>query len=111
MPIKGVNVMEFHKTKKLTIITEAVILDSVLETATKLGAAGYTIHRAAGRGERGARAEIGPLRSLLENVRIEIITSEQIAKKIAVEVVEKFFKNYAGIVYLGDVEVIQDKLL
>jgi len=103
--------MQFYKAKKLTIITEAVILDGVLETACKLGACGYTIGHASGKGERGVRTAIGPIESLLKNVKIEIIINEEIARKIAAEVAERFFKHYAGIVFIGEVEVIQDRLL
>jgi hypothetical protein len=41
------------------------------------------------------------------NIKVDIITTEEIAEKIAVTVVEKFFKNYAGIVYMHDVSVIR----
>ena len=59
-------------------------------------------------GERGGvRPEITALRNLLKTVRIDIITSEELAKEIAVAVVEKFFINYAGIVYIEDVEIIR----
>lgn len=100
--------MEFHKTKKVVIVTEASILDDVIEMVMELEAPGYTITGVTGRGMRGGvRPEISALRNLLKTVRIDIITSEEVAKKIAVTVVEKFFKHYAGIVYIEDVEIIR----
>ena len=100
--------MKFYKIKKLTVITEAAILDNVLELATELGADSYTIDRVSGKGEKGVRFGMdSDISGMLTNVRIEIITREELAKKIALEVEANFFQNYAGIVYLQDVEVIQ----
>ncbi len=100
--------MEFHKAKKVVIVTEASILDDVIETITELGADGYTVQSATGKGERGVRSG-NNFSDLFKNVRIETITNEGVAKKIAVEIMERFFKNYAGIVYILDVEVIRAK--
>jgi hypothetical protein len=47
------------------------------------------------------------LGDFLRNIKVDIITTEEIAEKIAVTVVEKFFKNYAGIVYIEDVKVLR----
>lgn len=98
--------MEIHKAKKVVIIIEAFILDNVIEVITKFGASGYTVQTTTGKGERGMRSE-SSFSGLFKNARIEIITSEEVGKKIADEVIEKFFKNYAGIVYMQDVESIR----
>ena len=100
--------MKFYKAKKVVIVTEASILDDVIETITKLGADSYTVQSATGKGEKGVRSG-NDFSGLFKNVRIDVITTEEIAKKIAVEITERFFKNYAGIVYLLDVEVIRAK--
>ena len=100
--------MEFHKMKKVVIVTEASILDDVIEMVMELGASGYTITGVAGKGSRGgASPGISALRNVLKSVRIDIVTSEEIAKKIAVAVVERFLRHYAGIVYIEDVEIIR----
>ena len=98
--------MEFHKIKKLTIVTETAILDNVLEIATNLGAKSYTLDRVSGKGESGGRFGYD-ISGILNSVRINIIASEETVKKIATEIVKKYFENYAGIVYLQDVEVIR----
>ncbi len=100
--------MQLYKTKKVTIITEAVILDNVIKITKELGADGYTVDRVAGKGESGGRFgyDIG---GMLSNVRIEIITTEELAKKIATEVEDRYFTNFAGIVYLQNVEVCAKK--
>lgn len=98
--------MQLNKIKKATIVTEASILDDVISIALELGAEGYTVDRVAGKGESGNRLGYD-ISGMLNSVRIEVITSEEVAKKIAVAVESKYFKNYAGIVYLQDVEVTQ----
>ncbi|ATZ60942.2 MAG: hypothetical protein BME93_02070 [Methanosarcinales archaeon Met12] len=100
--------MKFHKAKKVVIVTEASILDDVIEMMTELGVDGYTVQSATGKGERGVRSG-NSFSGLFKNVRIDTITSEEVAKKIAVEMMERFFKNYAGIVYMLDVEIIRAK--
>ncbi len=99
--------MEFRKAKKVVIITEAVIFDKVVDLITSLGAKGYTAQSATGKGDRGVRSGGAVFGDLFKNVRIEVITTEEIAKKIATTVIEKFFRDFAGIVYLEDVEVIR----
>ena len=101
------NLMEYKKAKKLVIVTEASILDKVLEDITKLGAKGYTVQDATGKGERGIRSQVGILGEIFKNYRIEIVTNENIAKEISEHMLEKYFVNYAGIVYMEDIETLQ----
>lgn len=102
--------MEFSKAEKVVIITEASILDDVIKMAMELGALGYTVTGVTGKGTwGGVRRGIGALNldDLLKNVRIDIITNEEIANTIAITIVERFFKHYAGIVYVEDVKIIR----
>ncbi len=101
--------MEFHKAKEVVIVTEASILNAVIRMMTELGVDGYTVQNATGKGERGIRSGNHFISSVFKNVRINAITNEEVAKKIAVELLEGFFKNYAGIVYILDVEIIRAK--
>ena len=101
--------MEFNKAKKVVIITEASILDDVIEVLTELGASGYTVTSVTGKGTRGGIRHGTGFSDLFKNVKIDIITGEEIAKKIAGAVVEKLLKDYAGIVYMEDVETIHVK--
>ncbi|MBT9139005.1 MAG: Membrane-associated protein [Syntrophomonadaceae bacterium] len=100
--------MKHYKAKKVVIITEAYILEDVIKTFKKVGVKGYTVMGATGEGERGLRLGNG-VSSLFKNVKIEVITSAEIAEKLIEEVVDNFFVNYAGIIYLEDVEVVQAK--
>lgn len=99
--------MKFTELKKVVIITESVIKDKVLQHITSMGAKGYTIDTVCGKGERGVRDDNTLLGEYLRNIKIDIIATEQIAEKIAVTMVEKFFKDYAGIVYIEDVKVLR----
>jgi len=97
--------MEFHKVKKVVIVTESSILDEVIKTIDNLGGGGYTVSEVTGKGAKGIRRGASMLVDLFKNVKIDIIADEKTAKDIAMEVGAKFFKNYAGIVYMEDVEV------
>lgn len=100
--------MELYKIKKVTIVTEASVLDGIIKTVQEFGAEGYTVDRVAGKGESGARTGYD-ISGMLNNIRIDIIINEESAKKIAAEVESRFFCNYAGVVYLQDVEVTQPR--
>lgn len=98
--------MKLHKIKKLTIVTESSILDNILEVAQEFGAEGYTVGRVAGKGESGNRLGFD-ISGMLSSVRIAIIIKEEAALKIAAAVEERYFENYAGMIYFQDVEVTQ----
>jgi len=98
--------MEIKKAKKVVIVTEAPILNKVLDDITELGAKGYTVQGASGKGSRGIRSfDRGVLGEIFKNYMIEIVTNEDIANKIAERMLEKFFVHYAGIVYMENIEL------
>jgi len=90
----------------LVIITESIILDRIVDIMNGLGNKGYTVDDVRGGGRRGLRygADGGAFHAILQNIRIETVTTESVAKKISKEVIEKLFVNYAGIIYMDDVE-------
>ncbi len=100
--------MKFYKAKKVVIVTESYISDDIIQALQKLGVSGYTMMGATGKGERGLRLGNG-VSSLYKNVKIEVITSAEIAEKVVEKVIEQYFVHYAGIIYLEDVEVVQAK--
>lgn len=93
-----------ERRKKLTIITEATIERLLTDQLEKLGAKGYTITEARGKGARSVRS--GDWDQNM-NVRIEIICEDSIAQKIIAYCTEHYYKNYAMILYLSDVEVVR----
>lgn len=99
--------MEFTELKKVVIITETIIQDKIIDHITSMGAKGYTIDNVFGKGERGMRDYDTLWGDFFRNIKVEVLTTNDIAEKIILSVVEKFFKNYAGIIYMHDVEVVR----
>jgi len=89
--------------KLVTIVTERILEDRVVRTLTELGAKGYTLTQATGKGSRGVRASEweGP------DTRIESLVSEEVADRIVAHVAEQFFEHYAIIVYVQDAQVVR----
>ena len=89
--------------KLVTIVTERILEDRMLRKIVELGAKGYTLSQATGKGSRGVRASEweGP------DTRIETLVSEEVADSIVAYVAENFFEHYAVIVYVQDAEVVR----
>jgi nitrogen regulatory protein PII len=96
--------MQPHSLKLVTIVTEAVVERDLLHDLNQLGVSGYTITDARGRGHRGVRNtgwEHGA------NIRIEVVCQERLARAIADCLKERYYANYAMILYISDVEVLR----
>ncbi|MEW5818327.1 MAG: transcriptional regulator [Spirochaetota bacterium] len=93
----------------VVIITELAIKEKIIRLIKSLGTKGYTVYQGVtGEGDRGVRSGSGGIGMFGDNVRIEtIVSSEEEADTIMREVNEKYFKNFAGIVYASDVRVIR----
>jgi len=89
--------------KLVTIVTERILEDRLLRTLTELGATGYTLTQATGRGSRGVRASEweGP------DTKIEALVSAEVAEAIVDHVADAFFEHYAVIVYVQDAAVVR----
>lgn len=105
--------MDKNPAKLVVIITEAVIEEKIIQLIKSLDIKGYTVYRGVtGEGDRGVRSGSGGISIFGESVRIEVVLSSEKADKIMRQVTEKFFKNYAGIVYAADVWVVRiDKFM
>lgn len=88
----------------LTIITETVLETALTRDLERLGAQGYTIVDARGKGRRGVR-DAGWEAS--GNIRVDVVCSEDTARKIAAHVQQRYYEDYAMIVLLGDVDVLR----
>ena len=98
-----------HKASKVVIITEKLILEKVARLIETCGGKGYTIVAAGGKGGRGIHAT-GPAAVVDEfsNVKIEVITaSRETANRIADAVAETYFRDYSGITYFEEVEILR----
>jgi nitrogen regulatory protein PII len=88
----------------LTIITEATLEGRLLPELEKLGAQGYTITDARGKGSRGARDADWDADS---NIRIEVICTSKIAEAITARLKEKYYDNFAMIMFSHEVSVLR----
>ncbi len=96
--------MNSSMRKLLTIITEAA-LESVLVTDLGcLGAQGYTITDARGKGRRGARDAAWRESS---NIRIEVVCDAAAADAIAVHLHTRYYDDYGMILFVSDVSVLR----
>ena len=90
--------------KLLTIITEALLESELCEAIDKLGATGYTITNARGRGSRGVR-DAGWTSS--GNIRVEVVCSQELAEEIAEYLRSRYYADYAMIIFESDVRVLR----
>jgi uncharacterized protein len=89
--------------KRVTIIAESLLEARLLADLERLGAKGFTITEARGRGSRGVRASEWEG----QNLKLETIVSPEVADRIMMRMVESYFPNYAVIAYLENVEVVR----
>lgn len=90
--------------KLLTIITEASLEDLLVQEIESLGARGYTITDARGKGGRGKRdASWGPQ----ANIRIEVLCDAATAQAISLRLRERYYDDYSMVTFVGDVEVLR----
>ncbi len=88
----------------LTIITEAALEAPLCADLDELGATGYTITNARGRGNRGIR-DAGW--SSDSNIRIEIVCDEKTSDRIVARVRDRYYDDYAMILFISDVRVLR----
>jgi len=89
--------------KCITVVSEAVVTEHIINDFLKLGASGYTTTAAEGKGSRGLRASEWEGR----NVKIEALVSSPVADKILECLSENYFKNFAVIAWVHDVNVVR----
>jgi nitrogen regulatory protein PII len=87
----------------LTIVTEGLLKEKMMNLLRKHGATGHTITRVEGEGSRGVRARDweGP------NLRFESLLSHSSADAALAEIEEHYFENYAVIAWVTDVRVVR----
>lgn len=96
--------MTSHAVKAVTIITESALESKLVEEIQELGATGYTITNARGKGSRGTRSGAWDASA---NIRIEIICSQVVANAIAKHVQATYYKHYAMVLFTSDIEVLR----
>lgn len=98
--------MKYHPRKLVTIITEAVIENPLVRDLDSLGARGYTVSDARGKGSRGVRSSDWEASN---NIRIEIVCQEETADAITSHLAQSYYADYAMIVFVSDVCVCRPK--
>lgn len=96
--------MTHENSSLLTIITEAALETQLLKDFAQLGAPGYTITNARGKGSRGTRGAAWEANS---NIRIEIICDLEVANRITDHLRQRYFENYAMVTFIAAVDVMR----
>jgi nitrogen regulatory protein PII len=87
----------------VTIIAEPVLESQLTRELREMGARGFTVTESRGEGSRGIRASDVPG----QNVRIEVIVSELVARSVLTHVATHYFPHYAVIAFSQAVEVVR----
>jgi nitrogen regulatory protein PII len=96
--------MNAHTRTLLTVICEAALEKKLLADLEQLGAPGWTISDARGRGARGVRSAGWDTEG---NIRVEIICARDIAERLASHLQDRYYANFAMVCYLAQVEVLR----
>ncbi|MGX6646811.1 P-II family nitrogen regulator [Maricaulaceae bacterium MS644] len=99
----------FHKATKIVLVVEKLLRDKVIAIVEAEGAKGYTVVEGAGKGAHGLHGSDRPgVAQGFTIVRIEVIVADRAAaERIAETVASRYFKEYSGIVYMDDVDVLR----
>jgi hypothetical protein len=96
--------MNAHMRTLLTVICEAALEKKLVTDLQTLGAPGWTISDARGRGGRGVRSAGWEAEG---NIRLEIICARDVAERIAEHLQARYYANFAMVCYLAQVEVLR----
>lgn len=94
--------MQTYSSKLLTIYTEAALESSLIRAINKLGATGYTITNARGKGSSGSRTAFWEANA---NIRIEIMCTAELAETMTQYLHEQFAQNYVLVTFTSDIQV------
>lgn len=93
---------------KVSIITESLLKDEIIELIRKHGATGHTLTKVEGEGSKGLHASDWGGR----NDKIETLVSAESADAIMDDLSDEYFEDYSVIAWLAEVTVLRgDKFL
>lgn len=96
--------LETGMRKLLTIVCEGALETPLLKDLESLGARGYTVTDARGKGSRGRRdATWGPH----ANIRIEVLCTDKTADMICAALRDRYYDDYSMVLFVADVEVLR----
>jgi nitrogen regulatory protein PII len=96
--------MQHYTRRMVTIVTEAALERALVVELEALGVRGFTITDARGKGSRGTRKSDWVQEG---NIRVEVICDPALADRIAEHVRDRFYANYAMILFMQDVSVLR----
>lgn len=88
----------------LTVITEAALETVLIREIERLGANGYTITDARGKGGRGVRHAGWEANG---NIRIEVVCNAATAEVISAYLQAHYYDNYAMILFTHEIAVLR----
>ncbi|MDB2499460.1 MAG: hypothetical protein P8L44_19535 [Opitutales bacterium] len=88
---------------KLTIVSERLLKDQLIQLIRSEGATGYTMTEVGGEGSRGVRATDWEGR----NLQIDTIVAPSTADSILEKLFEEYFEDFAIIAWVVDVNVLR----
>jgi len=92
--------------KLLTIVTESALERVLPEDLERLGARGFTITEARGKGSRGMRGGTWDENS---NIRIEILCDTATAEALTAHLQKHYYDDYAMVMFVSDVTVLRSE--
>lgn len=96
--------MKNESATLITIFTETALETKLIKDMERLGAPGYTITNARGKGAQGVRdASWGAS----ANIRVEVLCSQAVAEKITAHIEETYYDNYAMVSFVTRVDVLR----
>lgn len=91
-----------HPFKLVTVVAEPAIEGRLTADLVALGATGYTVVEARGRGTHGRAREFPGA-----NLRIEAVVPPEVAERILAHLAAQYFADYAITAYVSDVAVVR----
>lgn len=88
----------------VTIYTETALESQLIKDIERLGAPGYTITNARGKGSHGVRVASWEANS---NIRVEIICAIDVAKTITEHLQKTYYDNYAMVTFISQIDVLR----
>lgn len=98
-----------YRAVRVSIVTEKLNEREIERIVEQAGATGYSVFEGSGKGSHGVKTRDRPsIVNAFSLVKIEVIVPDhETAEAIAETVAERYFQDYAGIVYIDDVEVLR----
>lgn len=99
-----------HPAKKVVVITEKLIAHEISALVEASGAPGYTVALVGGKGSRDLRptADTASVIEDFANIKFEIVVADDRQAQALVEsVVNRYLKDYSGIAFVENVEVVR----